>query len=115
MTGDLNFRNDITLARPRADLNMLFAMGRCKYELTIAVDFEERGNVVVVTDVRVSGRAVDLYDFDYDDDLLGVGFVKKAARVQSGYNTAGSGGRVITTEIDFDEKSVPAFGWQVSK
>ena len=115
MTGDLNFRNDITLARPRADLNMLFSMGRCKYELTIAVDFEERGNVVVVTDVRVSGRAVDLYDFDYDDDLLGVGFVKKAARVQSGYNTAGSGGRVITTEIDFDEKSVPAFGWQVSK
>ena len=115
MSGDLNFRNDITLSSPRADFNMLFGMGRCKYELTIAVDFEEQGNVVAVTDVRVSGRAVDLYDFDYDDDLLGRGFVKKAARVQSGYNTAGSGGRVITTELDFDEESVPAFGWQVSK
>ncbi|MFZ4779346.1 MAG: hypothetical protein ACOYM3_28630, partial [Terrimicrobiaceae bacterium] len=114
MSGDLNFRNDITVASPRADLNMLFAMGRCKYELTIAVDFEDRGNVVVVTDVRVSGRAVDLYDFDYDDDLLGLGFVTKAARVQSGYNTAGNGRRVITTEIDFEEESVPGFGWQVS-
>ena len=70
MSGDLSFRNDITVASPRADVNMLLAMGRCKYQLTIAVDFEERGNVVVVTDVRVSGRAVDLYDFDYDDELL---------------------------------------------
>jgi hypothetical protein len=45
--------------------------------------------------VAVTGTVTDLYDFDYDDG----GDVRKAARVQAGYNTLGTGGRVYTSAV----------------
>lgn len=53
-----------------------------------------------VSNVRVSGLATDLYDFDYGgEELLGYP-ARKAAEVQTGFPTLGTGGKVFITQID---------------
>jgi hypothetical protein len=63
------------------------------------------GYIDTETGVRLYGTITDLYDFDYDE---GEWVIKDAARVQSGYNKTGDGGRVYRTKVNFNDTPCPA-------
>jgi hypothetical protein len=92
-TGNLSFS-------VASDPDLFFALGRTKVNVTVEVEVHRF--LYTVESTRVTGSVTDLYDFDYDDQsgYGGYGdFVRKAARVQAGYNTIGTGGHVYKSDV----------------
>jgi hypothetical protein len=77
-----------------ADADLGLALGKTKIS-AVDVEVEVHRFLYTVESVKVTGTVTDLYDFDYDDG----GNVRRAARVQAGYNTIQVGGRVYTSEV----------------
>ena len=82
-----------------SDLELWFAIGHGTYDLTMQL-VVNRFDLTVET-MTINGHSRDLYDFDVDAAVGRLDFEPAAARRQAGYNTAGTGGRVITTELLF--------------
>jgi hypothetical protein len=100
-TGTLNFASYPNSSK---DLDMFLALGKVKFVIRVEVPVHRSGYIDTETGVRLYGTISDLYDFDYDE---GVWVIKDAARVQSGYNKAGDGGRVYRTKINFNDTLCP--------
>jgi hypothetical protein len=67
----------------------------CPFDVTVEVHRDG----YTIESVTITGTITDLYDFNYDGPPPWPEFVRKAARVQSGYNTLGNAGRIYTVEI----------------
>jgi hypothetical protein len=94
-----NFKGDLSFS-VASDPDLFFALGRTKVDVTVEVEVHRF--LYTVESTRVTGSVTDLYDFDYDDrsGYAGYGdFVRDAARVQAGYNTIGTGGRVYKSDV----------------
>lgn len=95
--GDLSFS-------VASEPDLFFALGRTKVNVTVEVEVHRF--LYTVESTRVTGSVTDLYDFDYDDrsGYAGYGdFVRDAARVQAGYNTIGTGGRVYKSDVQMSD------------
>lgn len=90
------------------DTEMFLALGKCKFDCEVEVVVHRYE--LSVQSIKITGRASDLYDFNYDGNIAGTSFVTDAAQLQAGYNTASRGGRVITTELNFFEAVPASFG-----
>ena len=86
------------------DFDLFLALGRIAFNLRAEVPVHRSGYIDAELGVRIYGVVTDLYDFDYDE---GEWVIKDAARVQSGYNKIGDGGRVYRTKINFDDTPCP--------
>jgi len=100
-TGTLNFGRYPNSSK---DLDMFLAIGKVKFTIRAEVPVHRSGYIDIETGVRLYGVITDLYDFDYDE---GTWVIKDAARVQSGYNKTGDGGRVYRTKINFSDTPCP--------
>ena len=80
------------------DPDLLLCLGKVTFENpTIDFDVDMYG---IVSDVKVSGLANDLYDFDHEGEELLAYPARKASEVQAGFPSLGSGGKVFKTQID---------------
>ena len=81
-----------------ADPDLLLCLGKVTFEnLTIDFDVDMHG---FVENVKVSGLANDLYDFDHEgEELLGYP-ARTASKVQAGFPSLGNGGKVFKTQIN---------------
>ncbi|MEP6670778.1 MAG: hypothetical protein ABJF10_16590 [Chthoniobacter sp.] len=89
--GSVNFAN-------ASDPDLFLALGDTiisPFDVTVKVHRDG----YTIESVTITGTITDLYDFDYDGPPKWPEFVRKAARVQSGYNTLGNAGRIYTVEI----------------
>lgn len=94
-----NFKGDLSFSVASVP-DLFFALGRTKVDVTVEVEVHRF--LYTVESTSVTGSVTDLYDFDYDDrsGYAGYGdFVRDAARVQAGYNTIGTGGRVYKSDV----------------
>lgn len=84
------------------DMDLFLALGHTKIGPTKIEVVIHRADLTLEY-VDVTGSIADVYDFDYD------GFppqVRDGARVQAGYNTIGTSGRVYRTRVDMDKSVV---------
>jgi hypothetical protein len=89
--GDFDFERS-------ADADLGLALGKTKIG-SVDVEVEVHRFLYTVESVKVTGTVSDLYDFDYDGAPQWPDWVRDAARVQAGYNTVGTGGRVYRSEV----------------
>jgi hypothetical protein len=72
-----------------------YSVGGAKLDnITFTVTVDRAGGDLEVTDLIVSGKISDLYDFDYDNLIAG-----NAAIVQAGYRGSGYGGHIFKNEF----------------
>lgn len=94
-------QNDVLLGFGGDDPDLHTSFGsvwlkQAKIRVTVEKD------TLTATSVVVQGTASDLYDWNYDE---GFETDRRAATVQAGYNTLGSGGWIFRLQVDMDTAS----------
>jgi hypothetical protein len=80
-----------------ADIDLGLALGKSKIT---DIDVEVKVHrAMTIESFTVTAIVTDLFAFDYDGNPQTPGWIRKAARVQAGYNTLGDGGRVYKSEV----------------
>ncbi len=105
--GDLDFNKS-------TDLDCWMALGHAKMSF-ISVTAKVNRHFLTLENLKVSGNAVDIYDFDHDGlklplpSILGLSAAKSylGAELQSGFPTLGDGGRVYKHRIEMQDSQVP--------
>lgn len=94
------------------DPDLYLAIGKGTTTMNVQVSVN-RG--YQVGEIRITGDVLDLFDFDYDTELI-MGWAPEelqlAADVQSGYNTLGAAGRVYKSRVEIRNHAVPEFIYQ---
>lgn len=80
-----------------SDADLFLALGKTKIS-NINVEVQVH-RAMTIESCNVTATVTDLYDFDYDGKPQTLDYIRNAARIQAGYNTLGTGGRVYKSEV----------------
>lgn len=93
---------------PSLDSDLFFTFGKAVLAGDIEASGTCRNDTFIASDLSLTGRQIDLYDWNYTPGLP-LGVDSRMALVQAGYDTLGRGGSIFRTEVQLDG-SLPLSG-----